>query len=110
VIRGLKANTGNLKLTAKFIKSAFQQHLPLSFVAFLYSCSEFFRGVFGSLELKTGPLESEKIIIGSLESEKIGSLHVRIGYLIFSLKKPALVSLRFWRIGLWQITEWLCFF
>jgi len=29
---------------------------------------------FGSLELKIGSLESEKIIIGSLESEKIGSL------------------------------------
>ena len=29
---------------------------------------------FGSLELKIGSLESEKIIIGSLESKKIGSL------------------------------------
>jgi len=29
---------------------------------------------FGSLELKIGTLESEKIIIGSLEPKKIGSL------------------------------------
>ena len=38
----------------------------------------FFKGVlgtqFGSLELKIGFLESEKIIIGPLESKKIGSL------------------------------------
>jgi len=40
--------------------------------------SVFFKGVlgtrFGTLELKIGSLASEKIIIGSLESEKIGSL------------------------------------
>jgi len=40
--------------------------------------ARFFKGVlgtpFGSLELKIGSLESEKIINGSLESEKIGSL------------------------------------
>jgi len=40
-----------------------------------------------SLELKIGSLESEKIIDGSLESEKIGSLQVHTGYLTFSLKK-----------------------
>jgi len=38
----------------------------------------FFKGVsgtrFGSLEFQIGSLESEKIIIGSLESDKIGSL------------------------------------
>jgi len=41
-----------------------------------------------------GSLESEKIIIGSLESEKIGplgseigSLQIHTGYLTFSLKK-----------------------
>jgi len=42
------------------------------------SKSGFFKGVlgtrFGSLELKIRSLESEKIIIGSLKSEKIGSL------------------------------------
>jgi len=32
------------------------------------------RTQFGSLELKTGSLQSEKIIIGFLESNKIGSL------------------------------------
>jgi len=36
---------------------------------------------------KIGSLESEKIIIESLESREIGSLHVRSGYLTFSLKK-----------------------
>jgi len=40
--------------------------------------SGFFKGVlgirFGSLELKIGSLVSAKIIIGFLESEKIGSL------------------------------------
>jgi len=34
-----------------------------------------------------GSLESDKIIIGSLESGKIGSLQVHTGYTIFSLKK-----------------------
>jgi len=37
--------------------------------------------------LEIGSLESEKIIIGFLESEEIGSLQVHTGYLIFSLKK-----------------------
>jgi len=32
-------------------------------------------------------LDSEKIIIGSLQSEKIGSLKIHIGYLTFSFKK-----------------------
>jgi len=40
--------------------------------------SGFFKGVlgtrFGSLEFQIGSLESEKIINGSLDSEKIGSL------------------------------------
>jgi len=40
-----------------------------------------------SLELKIESLESGKIIIGSLESEKIGSLQVHTGYLTFSFKK-----------------------
>ena len=59
----------------------------------------FFYGVsgtrFGFLELKIGSLESEKINVGSLESEKIGSLEsektgslqVHTGDLTFSLKK-----------------------
>jgi len=38
----------------------------------------FFKGILGTrlgpLELEIGSLKSEKIIIGSLESEKIGSL------------------------------------
>jgi len=38
-------------------------------------------------EFETPALESVKIIIGSLKSEKIWSLHVYTGYLIFSLKK-----------------------
>jgi len=37
--------------------------------------------------LKIGSLESEKIIIWSRESEKIGYLQVRTGYSAFSLKK-----------------------
>ena len=59
----------------------------------------FFWGVlgtwFGSLELKIGSLKSEKIIIGPLETKKIGSLESEIGflqvhtrYLTVSLKKP----------------------
>jgi len=48
----------------------------------------------GSLEFQIGPLESEKIIIGSLKSEKIGSLESEksgpyksiTGFLTFSLK------------------------
>ena len=43
-------------------------------------CRGFFKVVFGtrigSLELKIGSLESEKIIIWCLESEKIGSLEL----------------------------------
>jgi len=46
----------------------------------------FFEGVLGT---RFESLESEKIIIGSPESEKIGSLHVHTGYLTFSLKKTA---------------------
>jgi len=42
---------------------------------------------FRSLELKIGSLDSDQIIIGSLESEKIGFLQVYTGYLTFSLKK-----------------------
>jgi len=49
-----------------------------------------FKGVlgtrFGSVELRIGYLESKKVIIGSLESEKIVSLQVHTGYLTFSLK------------------------
>jgi len=45
---------------------------------FIILLAGFFQSVlgtrFGSLELKIGSLESEKIIIGSLESKKIGSL------------------------------------
>ena len=41
-----------------------------------------------SLEFQIGPLESEKVIIGYLKSEKIGSLQIHSGYLTFSLKKP----------------------
>jgi len=37
--------------------------------------------------LKIGSLESEKIIIGYVGSEKIGSLYIHTGYLTFSLKK-----------------------
>jgi len=44
----------------------------------------FFQGV---LETRFGSLESQTIIIGSLKSEKIGSLQIHIGYLTFSLKK-----------------------
>ena len=40
---------------------------------------------FGSLELKIGSLESEKIIIWSQKSEKIGSLQVHTGYLTVEL-------------------------
>jgi len=43
-----------------------------------YNISRVFKGVLGtrigSLEFQIGFLESEKIIIGSLKSEKIGSL------------------------------------
>jgi len=39
--------------------------------------------------LKIGSLQTETIIIGFLESKKIGSLQVHIGYLTFSLKKTA---------------------
>jgi len=39
---------------------------------------------FGSPELKIGSLQSEKIIIRSLESEKIGFLQVHTRYLTFS--------------------------
>ena len=53
--------------------------------------SQVFWGVlrtrFGTLEFKIGSLESEKIIIGFLASEKIGSLQDHTGYLTFSLKK-----------------------
>jgi len=42
-----------------------------------------------SLEFQIRSLESEKIIIGSLESKKIGSMQVHTGYLPFSLKKAA---------------------
>ena len=45
--------------------------------------------------MKIGSLESAKIVIGSLESEKIGSLESEIGslqvhsrFLTFSLKEP----------------------
>jgi len=31
------------------------------------------------------------MIIGYLESEKIGSLKINTGYLIFSLKKPVII-------------------
>jgi len=44
--------------------------------------------VFSGPELKIGSLESEKIIIGSLGSEKVGSLQVHTRYLTFSSKKP----------------------
>jgi len=66
---------------------------------FFQSKPGFFQGVlgtrFGSLEFEIGCLESEKIIIRSLESEKIGSLESEksgpytsnTGYLTFSLKK-----------------------
>jgi len=43
-------------------------------LGYIYPRAGFFLSVFGSLELKIGSLESEKIIIGSLESKKIGSL------------------------------------
>ena len=61
--------------------------------------TRFFKGVlgtrFGSLEFQIGSLASEKIIIGSLISEKIGALEseksgplqILTGYLTFSLKK-----------------------
>jgi len=48
---------------------------------------------FGSLVLKIGSLESEKVITGSPESEKIGSLQVHTGYRTFPLKKLNLVKL-----------------
>jgi len=41
----------------------------------------FFKGVLGT---RFGFLESEKIIMGSLGSEKIGSVKIHIGYVIFS--------------------------
>ena len=44
---------------------------------------------FGSLELNIESLETEKIIIGSLESEKIGSLQVHTRFLTFALKITA---------------------
>jgi len=53
---------------------------------------EFFFSVvgtrFGSLELKIGSLESGKVIIGSLESEKSGPYRSIPGCLTFSFKKP----------------------
>jgi len=61
----------------------------------------FFKGIlgtqFGSLEFQIGSLESQKIIIGSLKSDKIGSLEseknlqIHIGYLTFSLKTPCYI-------------------
>jgi len=64
------------------------------FVCFI--CTAFFEGVLG---FRFGSLKSEKIIIGSLESEKIGSLEseksdpyrVHTEYLTFSLKRNLLV-------------------
>jgi len=50
---------------------------------------QFFQGVLGTLELKIGSLVSEKIIIGSLKSEKIGSLQIPN---IFLLKNPSYTS------------------
>jgi len=51
--------------------------------------TRFFKGVFGT---QFGSLESEKIIIGFLKSEKIGFLQIHTGYgyhtgLTLSLKK-----------------------
>jgi len=43
-----------------------------------------------SLELKIGSVESDKIIIRSLETEKIGSLQVHTRHLTFSLQKTCL--------------------
>ena len=68
----------------------------------------FFWGVlgtrFGALELKIGSLQSEKIIIGSLESREIGSLQVHTGYLTFSLKKNLLYLQTSWISQIWP--EW----
>ena len=70
-----------------------------------FNTAGFFKGVlwtgFGSLENQIGSLESEKIIIGALKSEKIGSLQIHTGYLTFSLKKPWIQ---------WKISGQLCFF
>jgi len=52
--------------------------------------SSFFKVFQESHPRPFGSLESVKVIIGSLESENIGSLHVHTGYLIFSLKKTVL--------------------
>jgi len=49
-----------------------------------------FRTRFGSLELTIRSLESEKIIMGSLESGEFGPLQLNTGYLTFSLKKTGL--------------------
>ena len=51
----------------------------------------FFKGVLGT---RSWSLESAKIIIGSLESEKIGSLQVHTGY----LKKPWSCTRLSWRL------------
>ena len=53
-------------------------HLSKYLLNIMMDLGSFFKGVLGtrfrSLELKIESLESEKIIIGSLESEEIGSL------------------------------------
>ena len=61
-------------------------------VAQFYNITRFFKGVLG---IRFGSLESEKIIIGSLESKEIGSLQVYTGYLTSSLKKTPDITERF---------------
>jgi len=54
-----------------------------------------FRTRFGSLELTIRSLESEKIIMGSLESGEFGPLQLNTGYLTFSLKKTGFNYVQF---------------
>jgi len=56
--------------------------------------NRFYKGVLGT---RFGSLESEKIIIGSLQPEKIGSLQIRTGFLTFSLKN--LEKKLKWQVG-----------
>jgi len=65
--------------------------IPKFWYQFDQFCQVFFKVFFGSLELKIGSIESKKIIIGSLKSEKLGSLQVHTGYLTFSLKKTLIL-------------------
>jgi len=65
------------KLPTRLIE-VIRQNITINNDRYIHARAGFLQGVLGtrfvSLELKIGSLELEKLIIGSLESEKIGSL------------------------------------